>query len=169
MSAERHAPRPPPCLREPAGRKALAASSALHALPARMDETAAPEVRPLARLCATCRHGPRSDHQETSLFVAQCDDIDFARHQIHVRRSLEHGTLETPKSMRSRRAIDMAPTPPFSSYRPRGGLSRSMPTTSSTRSSRMPFRRAELALIAIIRVNSSPSCVWCCAEEEGAL
>jgi hypothetical protein len=111
MSAERHPPRPPPCLREPAGRKALAASSAC--MHCRRGWTR--QRRPRSGHGQTVSHvpaWPRSDHQETSLFGAQCDDIDFARHQIHVRRSLGHGTLETPKSGRSRRAIDMAPRPP---------------------------------------------------------
>lgn len=48
--------------------------------------------------------------RQGELFGLQWEDIDFARHQIHVRRSLWHGTLGTPKSRRSRRAIDMPPT-----------------------------------------------------------
>jgi hypothetical protein len=111
VSAERHAPWPPPCLREPAGRKALATSSALHALPARVDETAAPEVRQLARLCATCRHGSVAIIKRHLSLSPSATTLTFARHQIHVRRSLGYGTLETPKSRGSRRAIDMAPTP----------------------------------------------------------
>jgi integrase len=38
------------------------------------------------------------------------EDIDFAAHVIHVRRALWRGRLGTPKSRRSRRAIDMPPT-----------------------------------------------------------
>jgi integrase len=38
------------------------------------------------------------------------DDIDFERNRIHVRRSLWRGQLISPKSRRSRRAIDLAPT-----------------------------------------------------------
>jgi len=48
--------------------------------------------------------------RQGELFALQWEDIDFARHQVHVRRSLWHGTLGTPKSRRSRRAIDMPPT-----------------------------------------------------------
>ena len=48
--------------------------------------------------------------RQGELFGLQWEDIDFARHLIHVRRSLWHGTLGTPKSRRSRRAIDMPPT-----------------------------------------------------------
>jgi integrase len=48
--------------------------------------------------------------RQGELFALQWEDIDFARHLIHVRRSLWHGTLGTPKSRRSRRAIDMPPT-----------------------------------------------------------
>src|SRR5207244_6160489 len=48
--------------------------------------------------------------RQGELFGLQWEDIDFARHVIHVRRSLWHGTLGTPKSRRSRRAIDMPPT-----------------------------------------------------------
>jgi integrase len=48
--------------------------------------------------------------RQGELFGLQWEDIDFARHQVHVRRSLWHGTLGTPKSRRSRRAIDMPPT-----------------------------------------------------------
>jgi len=38
------------------------------------------------------------------------EDIDFAGNRIHVRRALWRGGFVTPKSRRSRRAIDMAPT-----------------------------------------------------------
>ena len=38
------------------------------------------------------------------------EDIDFEGHRIQVRRSLWWGKFVTPKSRRSRRAIDMAPT-----------------------------------------------------------
>jgi len=48
--------------------------------------------------------------RQGELFGLQWEDIDFARHQIHVRRSLWRGTLGTPKSRRSRRAIDMTQT-----------------------------------------------------------
>jgi integrase len=48
--------------------------------------------------------------RQGELFGLQWEDIDFARHVIHVRRSLWHGTLGAPKSRRSRRAIDMPPT-----------------------------------------------------------
>jgi integrase len=48
--------------------------------------------------------------RQGELFGLQWDDIDFVRHQVHVRRSLWHGTLGTPKSRRSRRAIDMPST-----------------------------------------------------------
>lgn len=48
--------------------------------------------------------------RQGELFGLQWEDIDFTAHQIHVRRALWHGTLGTPKSRRSRRAIDMPPT-----------------------------------------------------------
>ena len=48
--------------------------------------------------------------RQGELFGLQWEDVDFVRHLIHVRRSLWHGTLGTPKSRRSRRAIDMPPT-----------------------------------------------------------
>src|SRR5688572_17299824 len=48
--------------------------------------------------------------RQGELFGLQWGDVDFAGHRIHVRRSLWHGELGTPKSRRSRRAIDMAPT-----------------------------------------------------------
>ncbi len=48
--------------------------------------------------------------RQGELFGLQWEDIDFARNQVHVKRSLWHGTLGTPKSRRSRRAIDMPPT-----------------------------------------------------------
>jgi len=48
--------------------------------------------------------------RQGELFGLQWEDIDFARHVVHVRRSPWHGTLGTPKSRRSRRAIDMPPT-----------------------------------------------------------
>jgi len=48
--------------------------------------------------------------RQGELFGLQWGDIDFDGHRIHVRRSLWHGELGTPKSRRSRRVIDMAPT-----------------------------------------------------------
>jgi integrase len=48
--------------------------------------------------------------RQGELFGLQWEDIDFEGHQIHVRRALWHGQLGTPKSRRSRRAIDMPPT-----------------------------------------------------------
>jgi integrase len=48
--------------------------------------------------------------RQGELFGLQWEDIDFTAHLIHVRRALWHGTLGTPKSRRSRRAIDMPPT-----------------------------------------------------------
>ncbi len=48
--------------------------------------------------------------RQGELFGLQWEDIDFEHHQIHVRRALWHGTLGTPKSRRSRRAIDLPPT-----------------------------------------------------------
>jgi len=48
--------------------------------------------------------------RQGELFGLQWGDIDFDGHRIHVRRSLWHGELGTPKSRRSRRAIDMAQT-----------------------------------------------------------
>src|SRR5262245_58727116 len=45
--------------------------------------------------------------RQGELFGLQWPDIDFEGHRIHVRRSLWHGELGTPKSRRSRRAIDM--------------------------------------------------------------
>lgn len=48
--------------------------------------------------------------RQGELFGLQWEDIDFKGHQIHVRRALWHGKLGTPKSKRSRRAIDMPPT-----------------------------------------------------------
>jgi integrase len=38
------------------------------------------------------------------------EDIDFEGNRIHVRRALWRGKFVTPKSRRSRRAIDMGPT-----------------------------------------------------------
>jgi hypothetical protein len=144
VSAERHAPRPPPCLREPAGRNALAASSALHAWPARVDETAAPEVRPLARLCATCRHGSVAIIKRHRLFVAQCDDINF-RKAPDSRPAVARIRHARDTQVQALAACDRyGADARFRSYRPRGGLSRSMPTTSGTESSRMPLRLAEL-------------------------
>jgi len=51
-----------------------------------------------------------SGMRQGELFGLLWEDIDFAAHVIHVRRSLWRGTLGTPKSRRSRRAIDMPPT-----------------------------------------------------------
>ena len=48
--------------------------------------------------------------RQGELFGLQWEDIDFAAHVIHVRRALWRGRLGTPKSKRSRRAIDMPPT-----------------------------------------------------------
>ena len=48
--------------------------------------------------------------RQGELFGLKWEDIDFEGHQIHVRRALWHGQLGTPKSRRSRRAIDMPPT-----------------------------------------------------------
>src|SRR5712691_4483419 len=48
--------------------------------------------------------------RQGELFGLQWEDIDFTAHLIHVRRALWHGTLGTPKSRRSRRAIDMPST-----------------------------------------------------------
>ena len=48
--------------------------------------------------------------RQGELFGLQWEDVDFVRHLIHVRRSLWHSTLGTPKSRRSRRAIDMTQT-----------------------------------------------------------
>jgi integrase len=66
--------------------------------------------------------------RQGELFGLQWEDIDFARHQVHVRRSLWHGTLGTPKSRRSRRAIDMPPT-----------LERALQQLSTTRRSAFVF------------------------------
>jgi integrase len=66
--------------------------------------------------------------RQGELFGLQWEDIDFARHQVHVRRSLWHGTLGTPKSRRSRRAIDMPPT-----------LERALQQLSTTRRSEFVF------------------------------
>jgi integrase len=48
--------------------------------------------------------------RQGGLFGLQWEDVDFMAHLIHVRRALWRGTLGTPKSRRSRRAIDMPPT-----------------------------------------------------------
>ena len=48
--------------------------------------------------------------RQGELFGLLWEDIDFAAHLIHVRRSRWRGTLGRPKSRRSRRAIDMPPT-----------------------------------------------------------
>jgi integrase len=66
--------------------------------------------------------------RQGELFGLQWEDVDFARHQVHVRRSLWHGTLGTPKSRRSRRAIDMPPT-----------LERALQQLSTTRRSEFVF------------------------------
>ncbi len=66
--------------------------------------------------------------RQGELFGLLWEDIDFARHQVHVRRSLWHGTLGTPKSRRSRRAIDMPPT-----------LERALQQLSTTRRSEFVF------------------------------
>ena len=66
--------------------------------------------------------------RQGELFGLQWEDIDRARHQVHIRRSLWHGTLGTPKSKRSRRAIDMPPT-----------LERALQQLSTTRRSEFIF------------------------------
>jgi len=66
--------------------------------------------------------------RQGELFGLPWEDIDFARHQIHVRRALWRGTLGTPKSRRSRRAIDMPPT-----------LERALQQLSTTRRSEFVF------------------------------
>ncbi len=48
--------------------------------------------------------------RQGELFGLQWPDVDVEGHRIHVRRSLWHGQLGTPKSRRSRRAIDLPPT-----------------------------------------------------------
>ena len=66
--------------------------------------------------------------RQGELFGLQWEDIDCARHQVHIRRSLWHGTLGTPKSRCSRRAIDMPPT-----------LERALQQLSTTRRSEFVF------------------------------
>jgi len=66
--------------------------------------------------------------RQGEIFGLQWEDIDFASHQVHVRRSLWRGTLGTPKSRRSRRAIDMPPT-----------LERALQQLSTTRHSEFVF------------------------------
>jgi integrase len=48
--------------------------------------------------------------RQGELFGLQWSDVDLEGHRIHVRRSLWHGELGTPKSKGSRRAIDLPPT-----------------------------------------------------------
>ncbi len=48
--------------------------------------------------------------RQGELFGLQWSDIDFEGHRVHIRRSLWQGELGTPKSRRSRRAIDMPVT-----------------------------------------------------------
>src|SRR5262249_5860921 len=47
--------------------------------------------------------------RQGELFGLQWHDIDFAKHQIHVRRSLGHVPHDTLTYRRSRRAINMSP------------------------------------------------------------
>ncbi|OGK77199.1 MAG: hypothetical protein A2X52_02795 [Candidatus Rokubacteria bacterium GWC2_70_16] len=58
------------------------------------------------------------------------EDIDFGGHRVHVRRSLWRGKLVTPKSRRSRRAIDLAPTLKAALGWLRGGFTGEMVFTS---------------------------------------
>jgi integrase len=67
-------------------------------------DAAAEPVRTLL-LCAMLTGMRRGE-----LLGPRWEDIDFDGNRINVRRALWRGTLVTPKSRRSRRAIDMAPT-----------------------------------------------------------
>jgi integrase len=70
----------------------------------RLLEAAEEPVRTLL-LCAVLTGMRRGE-----LLGLKWEDVDFEGNRIHVRRSLWRGKFVTPKSRRSRRAIDMAPT-----------------------------------------------------------
>jgi integrase len=70
----------------------------------RLLEAAEEPVRTLL-LCAVLTGMRRGE-----LLALKWEDIDLESNRIHVRRSLWRGEFVTPKSRRSRRAIDMAPT-----------------------------------------------------------
>jgi len=70
----------------------------------RLLEAAEEPVRTML-LCAVLTGMRRGE-----LLALKWDDIDFEGNRIQVRRSLGRGKFVTPKSRRSRRAIDMAPT-----------------------------------------------------------
>ena len=70
----------------------------------RLLEAAEEPVRTLL-LCAVLTGMRRG-----KLLGLKWEDIDFEGNRIHVRRSLWRGEFVTPKSRRSRREIDMAPT-----------------------------------------------------------
>jgi integrase len=61
--------------------------------------------------CGAAGLAPRREHvEQVELLGLKWEDVDFGGNRIHVRRSLWKGRFTTPKSRRSRRAIDMAPT-----------------------------------------------------------
>jgi integrase len=70
----------------------------------RLLEAAEEPVRTLL-LCAVLTGMRRGE-----LLGLKWEDIDFEGNRIHVRRALWRGKFVTPKSRRSRRAIDMGPT-----------------------------------------------------------
>jgi integrase len=70
----------------------------------RLLEAAEEPVRTLL-LCAVLTGMRRGE-----LLGLKWEDVDFEGNRIHVRRSLWRGKFVTPKSRRSRRAIDMPPT-----------------------------------------------------------
>ncbi len=70
----------------------------------RLLEAAEEPVRTLL-LCAVLTGMRRGE-----LLGLKWEDVDLEGNRIHVRRSLWRGKFVTPKSRRSRRAIDMAPT-----------------------------------------------------------
>ena len=70
----------------------------------RLVEAAEEPVRTLL-LCAVLTGMRRGE-----LLGLKWEDIDFEGNRIHVRRALWRGKFVTPKSRRSRRAIDMGPT-----------------------------------------------------------
>jgi len=70
----------------------------------RLFEAAEEPVRTLL-LCAVLTGMRRGE-----LLGLKWEDIDFEGNRIHVRRALWRGKFVTPKSRRSRRAIDMGPT-----------------------------------------------------------
>jgi integrase len=70
----------------------------------RLLDAAAEPVRTLI-LCAVLTGMRRGE-----LLGLQWEDIDLAGHRIFVRRALWRGKFVTPKSRRSRRTIDLAPT-----------------------------------------------------------